>query len=890
MLYERYEPRDASEVVWSRQKATALRTIIDGMYRGTQPPRVIILHGPAGGGKLCSLKAILHTQFSSLPEASGCVHSSASTTTPTPSSSPCSSTFHPPSATLSESRIHVFHTCESPSIGSYHFLRLAQSRLEGLPFSTEILDRTDIKDGSPPHTSTGRIEQHSDGIHVFIVKFYGESSSDPVHRHTIAFLQQFEKLRDAALRQQSSDLSRLVARLRRTFIFFVHTAHDTHSGKMDLSSSFPYGVLHHPAVELFHCTAITPLNMKKRLIQILSREANLRGSGAVNHTSPAVSCSGVRRRRSSSSAAHRISPTLPISADHLDAIAEASQGDIRQALLQTQWIALHAIPSTQKGRCSYKPEALSEDEEINKLCYRILQRVERSAEDDRCAVVEVDAAPRSPAEEVVLLDEDDSISSDESVTVTSDQACSQLIAPTTSASAAFAARLPQAGKLSILDLMEITPTYGVAAATTSVIRSGRKRGRERSLSICPAEKRTVSRTSRDEYMDLAHATARLLTQRYTLVDVMKILNVPPRKLLGYLMNNMPAYFLPDQIDEYEHCAAAGSESDARQPTGLLAFGSQYQRNRLALRTSDDGEEDGILQQLVNVAALTIFDREYRVHLPTPSIPRTFLSQRPPPFQRNAYPRQRDVERQSRNGRCREYGVSPMAKDAEAITHLGWSELEWHQHFINRLEERERSTNPEKGSQRLPVISCEEVDILREGLPSLLQCCGSVDAAVLELWPYAQYIVMQRESRREMSTEDSGQELPPSAAVTSFPSSDYLKPSRAPGQRTTSPFSERSSQFFSQVNEKPMPSMGRAKRTIFTLSGAPTPPVPCGSENTKRPCSELRYRLLRRGMLPSAVIREAYFRLDEGASAVGADNFTGELPLLPDGDTIEEYSD
>lgn len=404
MLNEVYAPTTVADLAWSRQKIVALSTLVRSTRSGAQNPRILLLYGPPGCGKLESLKVLLREA----PPAA------ASTTSKSKTPAPAPQVIEPPTI------VSVFHTCEASSTAYSQFLQHVLSLCSGqLVGSALTLTPRDMHGGRDTPSAP------SDVQHAHIIKFYGEPATHVLHRATVAFLRQYEALRLQAIREEeqqqqqhqrrylakalaspASPSTTLMDHLRRNLIFFVHTTHDSHNDKVDLGSALPAAVLQSAAVELFHCTPVTEINLKKRLRHILDTEARRRANRSAQQRradvaeatdvddlfgiAPALSGSSAAPRRGAArggvgsprgkkgkqSAKHAPATALhiPDAADvldslALDAIAAGSQGDIRQALLQVQWAAL-VPPGTNTAASLVETAADSSDAVWARLQHR----------------------------------------------------------------------------------------------------------------------------------------------------------------------------------------------------------------------------------------------------------------------------------------------------------------------------------------------------------------------------------------------------------------------------------------------------------------------------------------------------------------------------------------
>ncbi|KAG5496609.1 hypothetical protein JIQ42_03439 [Leishmania sp. Namibia] len=407
MLHEVYAPRTVADVAWSRQKTVALAAAIQqirgkGKALSSGAPRILLLYGPPGCGKLETLKVLLREDD---PLVAGPTHTAHSTSRggkrATSPLAQCPKTF-----------FHVFHTCEATVHAYAQYLHSVVSYCRGqrgggelqLPSRPDSAARC-MSSGcrsSSADSRTGAVGGRADSTapptsastelpatHAHIVKFYGEPTSHALHRCTLLFLREYEELRAIAQHEEqqqqgpslSSDMpsGRRVSRmthLRRNPIFFLHTTHDTHSDKLDLNTSFPSLLLHSSAVELFHCTPITEINLRRRLRSVLDLEAQrqaqqrqLAGGTSVigcfeDSLSPSSSSAplpaslksarrNTRAKGKASTAASSPATALTASSSidlvdpaTLSAIAAGSQGDIRQALLQVQWTCLMPVSAS----------------------------------------------------------------------------------------------------------------------------------------------------------------------------------------------------------------------------------------------------------------------------------------------------------------------------------------------------------------------------------------------------------------------------------------------------------------------------------------------------------------------------------------------------------------
>lgn len=330
---------------------------------------------------------------------------------------------------------------------------------------------------------------------------------------------------------------------------------------------------------------------------------------------------------------------------------------------------------------------------------------------------------------------------------------------------------------------------------------------------------------------------------------------------------------------------------------------------------------------LDLIALQLFDHTYRVEHRNVSIPRGFAAQRPPPFLRSAYPRIREVEQ--RTARRVESASSLSATSSSTVSGAGggnaWTEWEWQLSFLDRLERARlafgakpdeeadgatvrddleaRWTSRSRGglSSGLPIlttppVAAEEVDILREALPDAQLVCGALDAVLLDYAPYARWIVMERPLPQLCTATGDG-------AAKSFSSSSCCcSPSSSvpPSPCTMTKGSTTVRLPFPGVPPMPtsagQPSGVPSRRTTFRFTSAPAPlrSEPPPPPPVRRHCTELQYQLLQRGLPADTDVRKGCFSVLPGVfSSLGLGETVGDStdrPLLPEGETIEEFSD
>ncbi|ORC90920.1 uncharacterized protein TM35_000073440 [Trypanosoma theileri] len=792
MLHELYAPQDTEAVAWSRQKKTVFLRLFSDMQKGVQPPRVILLYGPTGCGKLSAVQTLLCEQR----DACGL----------------------PP-------LLQVLHTSEITHQQYYQFLMDTFTVHEGIDSSgwgssTPMNSSDNLNTSNEINPNGKKKSQYQEGrVVVRVVKYYGEAPMSHLHTLTLRFLDHYDTWRrvytaanttnnsnsnsnnnsnssssySTTIRNSNDTSTGMIGNLsllRRHFVIFIATTHDTHSDKVALSKSFPTRVLLHPSLQTFHCTPITTRNMSTRIKEILKMEM---------------------RRRSL-----LFNLESFVSDEDIQFLCENSHGDIRHALLQLEWYLL--------GR-----KELRKDSKYLSSGYKPKQKKSKISQKVKNVID--------------ILDEGESLSSMECMS-------------------------------------------------------------ESSLSIkVDADKNegeNISMIFRDEYLDVAHATARILSQKYTMSTVAEELNVEPEKLLGYLTNNMPAYFHSDQIQEYAACAAAASSADALRASGTFnkwrRAGGELHTNRVT--NSDENEGAGAIG--MDLLSLVLFTTSYVVYHKEVHTPHSFIAQRPPPYHPSAYPRLRELTRQVRK-RLRNtwndyycyydnsvdhtnyYDVFSKNKigDSEGILapELLSTEQSWRQDFLRRLQ-----LHASDGSK----LSGMEVDIIRESLPSLMNGCSALDTVLLEYLPYARHIVLDRPLRvikkeKVMTSNTSSSSFvstPTTTTITTTANTSISLPTKGFVKKTTF-------------------DMTGPKRTLFSFSKTEKREKP-----VKRICSLLRYNILCCGLPEKPPVRGDYFILatdneddeydqvdDSRAGSANVNAFPNASPsMLPDGEDIEEYSD
>ncbi|KAG5498654.1 hypothetical protein JKF63_02940 [Porcisia hertigi] len=1038
MLHEVYAPRAVEDVAWSRQKTVALSTVIQ-QTRGrgkdsSEAPHILLLYGPPGCGKLETLKVLLSEETLSDVDPAFTGHSL--------SRSDAGATLE---LTQSKNtRFHIFHTCEATvpayaqylrSVISYCRGQLTGGELQPPSFTDSSVKSSSSSGGSSLYLRKGFTMSHRLGSpqistsHAHIIKFYGEPASHTLHRCTLLFLREYEELRLIAQREEQVQEKKLVLctgartgvdaglmpHLRRNPIFFLHTTHDTHNDKVDLNTSFPSTLLQSPAVNLFHCTPITEINLRKRVRNILDLEAQRRRGavlsskdGVVDSVAPSLSraptsvCTRgaglhAKTKRRVRDPARRLTAlsTASPGADLLDqatlsAIAAGSQGDIRQALLQAQWLCL--IPSAGSLAATTRQNSDSVNKsppQFAQAAATIWERLERrrmaarggvglpevgtaigrvyspSLAGEAAAGGSVDASHSTPCasagtpvsractvvhhggkdegrqteeerarEDVEELGSNDSIETIELSSYSSDS--STVFIPKAAdegevktqvhrGAAASGKRprhpspTPSVRVLSLLDPHEESARVmpGVDTEGTRGARGRPDRGAHRSCAppATPAEsqERSTPVMTRDQYLGLSHAIGRLLTQKYSIDEVLNILNVPPRKILDYLANNQIRYFGEDQLPQYAHCIDAASEADALRASDVsssFASGPSAaalrERRQLADRTTA-GESLGNTGGMLDVLALYLFHGTYRAFQTEVRPPSGFVPQEPPPYLPLAYPRFRDTSynrapysMQTREGRTetnpvtnldeREWVQQALAR-LQSVAAVGSGSSSERQHRIWNNRRRRFDPDAAGGSSLLasstPRIQKDEVDVLREGLPDLPYRCGSTEAVLLDYYAMAPYILLTVDPQQPqwpscgggISAADASASLSKAAGAThAISQSSGTQPSLAATPATA------------------------PRRTIFRF-GSTSPPslVPavmksCPQSAPTRPrrrtCTPLQLAILQRGRDPAtAQLRNDLFVLlqdgfGDGTTADDKGNSV-EHPLIPDEDDIED---
>nr|CCC91001.1 conserved hypothetical protein [Trypanosoma congolense IL3000] len=388
-----------------------------------------------------------------------------------------------------------------------------------------------------------------------------------------------------------------------------------------------------------------------------------------------------------------------------------------------------------------------------------------------------------------------------------------------------------------------------------------------------APERDIPETTifRDDYLDVSHAAARILTQKHDLLTVIESLNVNPDKLLGYLTNNMLSYFRPDQMSECALCTAAASAADAlRAPEAANRFRRSDAGLFTAALTGDERERNRHLS--LDLVSLTLFGKAYVAHHKDVYIPNVFDAKRPPPYYPVAYPRVREVQQRSAFStfRCSKAPYRKFGVELENQREHGYfaTEKDWRIDCDRRLNAHIAS-----GSNHIGLVA----DIIREGLPPLIERCGSLDSVLLEYAAYARAIILDYQplpSFLSSSATPLGGKVAVNSQSDGGPGANSKDPALSSGPR----------------------------RTLFSCVPAIKP---VSALQTKRPCSRFRYNAICVGLATKPPIRRDvfYFPTREGEGegegdydAVDFDNdkegmiSNFEYSGLPDGEELDDDSD
>lgn len=805
-----------------------------GSPASVSPPRIILFSGPPGCGKLSTLT----TYYQTLPS--------------------------PP-------RLSIFHTCEHTAsayadvLSSFMLMCSSSQEDRGLSRS------------------------------VTIVKFYGETAQHPVMALTSSFVQAYQSLWESARPPTTS--------MRSHTLCFLHTSHDTHSIKHDRYSAFPPGVLNSPALTLFNCTSVTALSIQRRLQQVVLREEERRqdDGGEVERLTAGAGRWGRRLRSSSSTPSHLVST------HRLQQLAESSAGDMRHALNQLQWELL--IPHAHSTTTS--PSSSVSCSVVGRVAAEVMWDRMIHRDGSLFAALRQPTPSVTPSRPHEVFDVDSEVNIDEersAITAASRHyhPTVPVVAPAITA-AATSSQSPASTLVSPSPLRE-TSASGSRKRSRSIfdmmrdvhrddmvssrpVAAGRRSGggghhappppsappsappskssRRRAAAVAaPHEDAGVGR---DVSIDLFHSTARLLTQKYTLEEVMRGLTVSPQKLLGYVGHNMHVYFLPSQMVAYAQCCEAWSLADrmvAAAYQGGVAYAQSSSTGGEQLR-EEDQRADGL-----SLVALHFLVNSYRVHHTDVNVPKTFVAQMPPHHLVSAYPRIRPVTRpplylsfpvelqhQIRSVTGLQQTVSRQEDRSagngnEALYAFVWQEKEWVMSFLRRLQSaatRDATPGGEGSTTRMGLA-----DAIREVLPSMVNRCSATEAVLMDYFPYTQQIVLRPPCKTP-------------APITTTTAPSYLTPSVCPLLLSNQSAAVRNS---------------RATRTTFTMRAAPPLTAPAKVDATQpHRITEAQLAAIRLGVKATVPLRESHFCVREEEEVQ-----SGEVNRNPDNVEIEDFSD
>lgn len=333
MLQDLYAPESVAELAWSTPKWRELRQVLDPL-RDTavastarsaaypRPPRLVLLSGPPGCGKLSALLCY----FKGEPldrEVEEAV---------------------PPFA------VQIFHTCEHTAA---EYAELLSGFLMECQSAGALPSAPEREDGQ--------------GCAATIVKFYGEFASDRVMQLTSSFVESYQRLVEYAFEgdasnsaaalplhrtanQQKETLfpsSPLTRLLQRHLFLFIHTSHDTHSLKHDRYSAFPSSMLNSKVLIMINCPRLTAINIQKRLYAVLclelQRRAMERGEIPDARYTKIYSSAASESRSAHRAEIDRLKKavhTQLIDEESLSTLVVGCAGDLRHALNQLQWLLL----------------------------------------------------------------------------------------------------------------------------------------------------------------------------------------------------------------------------------------------------------------------------------------------------------------------------------------------------------------------------------------------------------------------------------------------------------------------------------------------------------------------------------------------------------------------
>lgn len=533
MWHELYAPTSVSECTWSRQKVTELTNLVHRFVGGGEDGAVL-LYGPSGSGKTTSIAPIVQ---SVVPDVSLRLHLMA------------------PDAPAAKA-VEDLQRFLSSGLSSQNALRA-------------VPDAPAVDGGHGGSSAT------CSSLCIQVVKLlsFGESyikRADGTNGPTIA--SSIERFLHH-MTEERTKVSRAAHSATTTITFFLHTTHDSHSDKVNLNQHFGDALVNHARLVKFHNTAATAKSIKARLVTILERQAKVDAQR------------GLPRYR-----------VEAMGAAEIDRIASCSNGDIRQALLQLQFMSID-------------PAAAG--------------RTRLSAVEKRCTATTTQPSP-------VVVDLVDPVDDEVdrlfgSTTLGAQRKTSKRGARNV---APLALAPPSTPTSTIEDLLD----GQLEAPTKPIVKTGAH------------VKANVG--VRDEYIDVAHAAARLLTQKYNVPDVLRVLTVPPERLMGYMTNNMHHYFTHDQIDAYAACCELASFGEHfASPSETVEHGGgvgSVGDGGCGEESGGGGRRGGRLHtqeaEALAQMGLHVVQCGYCCLHRQLVVPKVLLSQKPPPFMPPSFPR------------------------------------------------------------------------------------------------------------------------------------------------------------------------------------------------------------------------------------------------------------
>lgn len=171
---------------------------------------------------------------------------------------------------------------------------------------------------------------------------------------------------------------------------------------------------------------------------------------------------------------------------------------------------------------------------------------------------------------------------------------------------------------------------------------------------------TILALFRNETLELAHATARLLTQRYSLESILDVLpssstnsssstsDCPPHKILDYFMNNMSRYYDPadnadgtrSQLDTYALISATASLVDPWIPSpqqGLMRTRDSMAYTVNVITQTGEAANARLHDSLGLLGLATVVSAYRALHIDV-KVPLTFAAVRPPPYFPQCFPK------------------------------------------------------------------------------------------------------------------------------------------------------------------------------------------------------------------------------------------------------------